>query len=159
MLSHAGHPLAFQSYQLRVQFSSVQLLSSVRLFVTLWITARQASLSITNSRSSLKFTSIESVMPSCHLILCHPLFLLCPIPPGIRVFSNESTLRRKQRRATPAVPFPNSWSTKSMIKLHYAIKMKLKLQYLGHPMWRADSLEKTLMLGKIEGRRRRGPQS
>ena len=49
-----------------------------------------------------------SVMPSCHLILCHPLFLLCPIPPGIRVFSNESTLRRKQRRATPAVPFPNS---------------------------------------------------
>ena len=74
------------------QFSSVQSFSCVRLFVTPWIAARQASLSITNSRSSLKLTSIESVMPSSHLILCHPLFLLPPIPPSIRVFSNESTL-------------------------------------------------------------------
>ena len=74
------------------QFSSVQLLSRVRLFVTPWIAACQASLSITNSRSSLKFTSIESVMPSSHLILCCPLLLLHPIPPSIRVFSNESTL-------------------------------------------------------------------
>ena len=57
-----------------------------------WITARQASLSITNSQSSLRLMSIESVMPSSHLILCHPLFLLPPIPPSIRVFSNESTL-------------------------------------------------------------------
>ena len=73
-------------------FSSVQSLSHVRLFVTPWIAAHQASLSITNSRSSLKLTSIESVMPSGHLILCHPLFLLPPIPPSIRVFSNESTL-------------------------------------------------------------------
>ena len=72
-----------------VQFSSVQLLSCVRLFATLWITARQASLSITSSRSSLKFTSIESVMPSSHLILCHPLLLLPSIPPSIRIFSNE----------------------------------------------------------------------
>ena len=72
-----------------VQFSSVQSLSRVRLFVTPWITARQASLSITNSRSSLKVSSIESVMPSSHLILCRPLFLLPPIPPSIRVFSNE----------------------------------------------------------------------
>ena len=70
-------------------FSSVQLLSRVRLFATPWITARQASLSITNSWSSLRLTSIESVMPSSHLILCHPLL---PIPPSIRVFSNESTL-------------------------------------------------------------------
>ena len=77
------------------QFSSVQLLSRVRLFVTPWIAACQASLSITNSRSSLKLTSIESVMPSSHLILCHPLVLLPPIPPSIRVFSNESTLRMK----------------------------------------------------------------
>ena len=76
-----------------VQFSSVQLLSRVRLFATPWITARQASLSITNSRSSLKLTSIESVMPSSHLILCRPLLLLPPIPPSIKVFSNESTLR------------------------------------------------------------------
>ena len=74
-----------------VQFSSVQSLSRVRLFATPWIAARQASLSITNSRSSLRFTSIESVMPSSHLILCHPL-LLPPVPPNIRVFSNESTL-------------------------------------------------------------------
>ena len=71
---------------------SVPLLSHVRLFVTPLITARQASLSITNSRSLLKFMSIESVMPSSHLILCRPLLLLPPIPPSIRVFSNESTL-------------------------------------------------------------------
>ena len=74
------------------QFSSVQLLSRVRLFATPWITARQASLSITNSRSLLKLMSIESVMPSRHLILYHPLLLLPPTPPSIRVFSNESTL-------------------------------------------------------------------
>ena len=73
------------------QFSSVQSLNRVRLFVTPWIAARQASLSITNSRSSLRLTSIESAMPSSHLILCHPL-LVPPIPPSIRVFSNESTL-------------------------------------------------------------------
>ena len=73
-------------------FSSVQLLSRVRLFVTPWIAAHQASLSVTNSRSSLRLASIESVMPSSHLILCHPLLLLPPIPPSIRVFSNESTL-------------------------------------------------------------------
>ena len=73
-------------------FSSVQLLSHVRLFVTPWIAARQAFLSITNSRSSLKLMSIESVMPSSHLILCRPLLLLPPISPSIRVFSNESAL-------------------------------------------------------------------
>ena len=67
--------------------SSVQSLSRVRLFATPWITARQASLSITNSRSSLRLTSIESVMPSSHLILCRPLLLLPSIPPSIRVFS------------------------------------------------------------------------
>ena len=74
------------------RFSSVQSLSRVRLFATPWIAARQASLSITNSRSSLRLTSIESVMPSSHLILSRPLLLLPPIPPSIRVFSNESTL-------------------------------------------------------------------
>ena len=74
------------------QFSSVQSLSHVRLFATPWMAARQASLSITNSRSSLKLMSIESVMPSSHLILCRPLLLLPPIPPSIRVFSNASTL-------------------------------------------------------------------
>ena len=77
------------------QFSSVQSLSRVQLFATPWIAARQASLSITNSRSLLKLMSIESVMPSSHLILCHPLLLLPLIPPSIRVFSNESTLRMR----------------------------------------------------------------
>ena len=76
-----------------VQFSSVQSLNHVRLFVTPWIAAHQVSLSITNSQSSLRLTSIESVMPSSHLILCRPLLLLPPIPPSARVFSNEFTLR------------------------------------------------------------------
>ena len=67
-------------------FSSVQLLSRVRLFATPWIAARQASLSITNSQSSLRLISIELVMPCSHLILCRPLLLLPPIPPSIRVF-------------------------------------------------------------------------
>ena len=78
-----------------VQFSSVQSLSRVRLFKTPWIAACQASLSITISWSSLRLKSIESVMPSSHLILCHPLLLLPPIPPSIRVFSNESTLHMR----------------------------------------------------------------
>ena len=87
----------FASSQLggRCQFSSVQLLSHVQLFATPWIAACQASLSITNSQSSLRLTSIESVMPSSHLILSRPLLLLSPIPPSIRVFSNESTLRMR----------------------------------------------------------------
>ena len=74
---------------------SVQSLSRVRLFATSWIAAHQASLSITNSQSSLRLTSIESVMPSSHLILCCLLLLLPPIPPSIRVFSNESTLHMR----------------------------------------------------------------
>ena len=74
------------------QFSSVPSLSHVRLFTSPGIAARQASLSITNSQSSPKLMSIESVMPPSHLILCCPLLLLPPIPPSIRVFSNESTL-------------------------------------------------------------------
>ena len=76
-------------------YQSVQLLSWVKLFATPWTAARQASLSITNSWSLLKLMSIESVMPSNHLILCHPLLLLPPIPPSIRVFSNESTLHMR----------------------------------------------------------------
>ena len=80
---------------------SAQSLSRVQLFATPWIAARQASLSITNTRSSLRLTSIESVMPSSHLILCHPLLLLPPIPPSIRLFSNEATLRMR---------WPKYWS-------------------------------------------------
>ena len=78
-----------------VQFSSVQLLGRVQLFVTPWTTTRQASLFITNSRSLLKLMSIESVMPSSHLILYRPLLLLPRIHPSTRVFSNESTLHMK----------------------------------------------------------------
>ena len=80
------------SWLCTLQFSSVQSLSHVWLFATPWIAAHQASLSITNSQSLLKPLSIESVMPSSHLILCRPLLLLPPIPPSIRVFSRESTL-------------------------------------------------------------------
>ena len=82
-------------------FSSVQSFSHVWLFVTPWNTAHQASQSITISWSSLKLNSIESMMPSRHLILCCPLFLLPPIPPSIRVFSNESTL---------CMSWPKYWS-------------------------------------------------
>ena len=83
------------------QFSSVQSLSHVWLSATPWMSARQASLSITSSQSSLRLTFIEKVMPSSHLILCRPLLLLPPIPLSIRVFSNESTLR---------VRWPKYWS-------------------------------------------------
>ena len=83
------------------QFSSVQSLSHVWLFATPWITARQASLSITNSWSLLTLMSIESVMLSSHLILCRPLLLLPPIPCSIMIFSNESTLHMK---------WPKYWS-------------------------------------------------
>ena len=82
-------------------FGSVQSLSPVRLFATPWTATLQASLSITNSRSSPKPMYIESVMPSSHLILCNPLLLLPPIPPSIRVFSDESTLHRR---------WPKYWS-------------------------------------------------
>ena len=81
--------------------SSVQSLSRVWLFVTPWIAARQASLSITNSQSLLKLMSLESVMPSIHLILCHPLLLLPSILPSIRIFSNESALH---------IRWPKYWS-------------------------------------------------
>ena len=86
---------------LRIQFSSVQSLSHDRVFVNPWITAHQASLSITNSRSLLRFMSIVLVMPSNHLILCCPLLLPPSIFPRIRVFSNESVLR---------IRWPKCWS-------------------------------------------------
>ena len=92
---------AFHLTLICFQFTSVQSLSRVQLFATPWIAALQASLSITNSQSSLRFTSIESVIPSSHLILCHPLLLLPPIPPSIKFFSNELTLRMR---------WPKYWS-------------------------------------------------
>ena len=93
-------PISF-SFVRGNQIRSDQSLSGVWLFATPWIAACQASLSITNSQSSLRLTSIESVMPSSHLILCRPLLFLPPTPPSIRVFSNESTLRMR---------WPKYWS-------------------------------------------------
>ena len=110
---------SYRKLPIPVQFSSVQSLSRVRLFVTSWITARQASLSFTNSRSSLRLTSIESVMPSSHLILCRPLLLLPPIPPSIRVLSNESTLR---------IRWPKSWSFSFSIILSKEIPRRGQLE-------------------------------
>ena len=80
---------------MKPQFSSIQSLSRVRLFATPRIAAHQDSLSIPNSQSSPRLTSIDSVMPSSHLILCRPLLLLLPVPPSIRVFSNESALHMR----------------------------------------------------------------
>ena len=95
-LSHQGSPK-----YIHPQFSSVQPLSCVRFFATPWTAACQASLSTTNSRSLPKLMSIESVMPSNHLILCHPLLFLPSIFPSIRVFSNKSALR---------IRWPKYWS-------------------------------------------------
>ena len=104
--AHSAQPLsqtsAWRTYAWVSQLSPVQLLSHVWLFATSWIGGRHpASLSITNSRSLLRLMPIKSVMPSSHLILCRPLLLLPPIPPSIRVFSNESTLR---------MTWPKYWS-------------------------------------------------
>ena len=114
-------------------FSSVQSLSPVWLFATPWIAARQASLSITNSRSSLKLTSIESVMPSSHLILCHPLFFLPPIPPSIRVFSNESTLRMR---------WPKYWS--------FSFSISPSNEHLGLISFRMDWLDLLAVQGTLK---------
>ena len=95
-----GHLNTHQSLLMH-QFSSVQLLSYVRLFATPRIAARQACLSITNSQSLPKLMSIDLVMPSSHLILCHPLLLLPPITPSTRAFSNELTL---------CIRWPKYWS-------------------------------------------------
>ena len=102
------------------QFSSVQSLSHVWLFEAPWIAARQASLSITNSWNSLRLMSIESVIPSSHLILCRPLFLLPPISPSITVFSNESTLH---------MSWPKYWSFSFSIILSKEIPGLISLSF------------------------------
>ena len=111
------------SRKVKVQFSSVQSLSRVRLFATPWIAACQASLSITNSWSLLRLMSIESVTTSSHLILCRPL-LLPPIPPSIRVFSNESTLRMR---------WPKYWS--------FSFRISLSNEHPGLISFRMDWLD------------------
>ena len=115
-----------------IQFSSVQLLSRVRLFVTSWIAARQVSLSITNSQSSLRLMSIESVMPSSHLILCRPLLLLPPIPPSITAFSNESTL---------CMRWPKYWS--------FSFSIIPSKEIPGLISFRMDWLDLLVVMGKF----------
>ena len=107
---------------------SHQSLSRVWLFATPWIAARQASLSITNSRSSLRFTSIKSVMPSSHLVLCRPFLLLSPISPSIRVFSNESTL---------CMRWPKHWSFSFSIIPSKEVPglISFRMDWLEMPRW------------------------
>ena len=116
-----------------VQFNSVQSLSRVQLFATPWIAARQAYLSITNSRSSLKLTSIESMMPSSHLILCCPLLLLPLVPPSIRVFSNESTLHMR---------WPKYWS--------FSFSISLSNEHPGLISFRMDWLDLLAVQGTLK---------
>ena len=117
-----------------IRTGSVQSLSHVRLFATPWIAACQASLSITNSRSSLKLMSIEWVMPSSHLILCRPLLLLPPVPPSIRVFSNESTLRMR---------WPKYWS--------FSLSIILSKEIPGLISFRMDWLDLLAIQGTLIG--------
>ena len=116
-----------------IYFSSVQWLGHVRLFATPWIAACQASLSIINSQSSPKLMSIESVMPSSHLILCCPLLLLPPIPPSIRVFSNESTLRMR---------WPKYWS--------FSFSISPSKEHLGLISFRMDWLDLLAVQGTLK---------
>ena len=114
-------------------FSSVQLLSHVWLFATLWTVACQVSLSITNSRSLLKCKSIESVMPSSHLILCHPLLLPPSIFPSIRVFSNESVLH---------IRWPKYWS--------FSFSISPSNEYPGLISFRMDWLDLLAVQGTLK---------
>ena len=115
------------------QFSSVQLLSHVRLFATPWTSAHQASMSITNSRSLFKFTSIELVTPSNHLILCRPLLFLPSIFPSIRVFSNESALR---------IRWPEYWS--------FSFSVSPSNEYSGLIFFRIDWLDLLAVQGTLK---------
>ena len=116
-----------------VQFSSVQLFSHVQLFVTQWTAARQASLSITNSQSLLKLTSIQSMMPSNHLILCRPLLLLPSIFPSIRVFSSESALH---------IRWPKDWS--------FSLNISPSSEHLGLISFRMDWLDLLAVQGTLK---------
>ena len=118
---------------MKLQFSSVQSLSRVRLLATPWTAACQASLSITNSRSLPKLTSIELVMPSNHLILCCPLFLPTSIFPSIRVFTNESILR---------IRWPKYWS--------FSFSNSLYNEYSGLISFRMDWLDLLAVQGTLK---------
>ena len=118
--------------RLVLNISSVQSLGHIRLFATPWTAARQASLSITNSRSLLKLMSIESVMPSNHLILCHPLLLLPSIFPSFKVFSNESAL---------CIKWPNYWS--------FSFSISPSNEYSGLISFRMDWLDLLAVQGTL----------
>ena len=124
------HSLAFEMTFVAV---AVPLLSRVRLFATPWIAARQASLSITNSQSLLKLTSIESVIPSNHLILCRPILLLPSIFPSIRVFSNEPVLHIK---------WPKYWS--------FSFNISPSNEYSGLLSFRMDWLDLLAVQGTLK---------
>ena len=115
------------------QFSSVQSLSCVPLFATPWTATHQASQSITNSWSLLKLMSIESVMPSYHLILCHPLLLLPSIFPSIRIFSNESVLR---------IRWPKYWG--------FSFNISPSNEYSGLISFRMDWLDLLAVQGTLK---------
>ena len=127
------HDSWFSNNARRYQFSSVQSLSRVHLFATPWIAACQASLSITSSQSLPKLMSIESVMSPSHLILCRPLLLLPPIPPSIRVFSNESTLH---------VRWPKYWS--------FSFSISPSNEYSGLISFRIDWLDLLAVQGTLK---------
>ena len=118
---------------MQAQFSSVQLLSHVQLFVTPWTAAHYASLSVTNSWSLLKLMSIESVMPSNHLILCHPLLLLPSVFPSIWVFSNESVLH---------IRWPKDWS--------FIFSISPSNEYSGQIYFRMDWLDLLVVQGTLK---------
>ena len=121
------------STSLIIQFSSVQSLSHIRLFATPWITASQASLSITNSWCLLKLMSIELVMPSNHLILCHPLFLQPSVFASMRVFSNESVL---------CIRWPKDWS--------FSFSISPSNKYSGLISFRMDWLDLLAVQGTLK---------
>ena len=120
-------------YVCMYELSSFQSLSHVQLFATPWTSAHQASLSITNSRSPPKPMSIESVMPSNNLILCRPLLLLPPIPPSIRVFSNESAL---------LIRWPKYWS--------FTFSISPSIEHPGLISFRMDWLDLLAVQGTLK---------
>ena len=132
LLFFLGH-IPWSSPSLCSCLSSVQSLSRVRLFATRWTAARQASLSITNSQSLVKLMSIESVMPSNHLILCRPLLLLPSIFHRIRVFSNESVLQ---------IRWPKYWS--------FSFSISPSSEYSGQTSFRMDWLDLLAVQGTLK---------
>ena len=157
-LLHFWNSCGYSWHAMNIIKCSVHSLSRVWLFVTSWIAARQASLSITNSRSSPRLKSIKSVMPSSHLILCRPLLLLPPIPPSIRVFPNESTLCMRWPKywsfsfsIIPSKEIPGLISLRMAWLDLLAVQLLLKDAKSGRKLWHTEyvrlSLTSMLTLG------------